>query len=402
MEIDFYIGVFGLAVLLLLIFLGMQVGIAMTIVGFVGFGYLNDWESALSILGGYPYDYSASYTFSMIPLFILMGQFAFYSGLSEELYKAGQVCLGHLRGGLGQATILGCAGFSAITGSSLATSATMGIVALPEMRKYKYSDNLAIGTIASGGTLGILIPPSSGFVIYGLITEQSIGKLFVAGFLPGALLTSLFMLTVLLVTTFYPEQGPPGARTTLREKINAFSNTWGILTLFTVVIGGIYTGIFTPTESAGVGALGTFLIAYFRGQLGYKEIRSSLLDTIKTSSMIFMILVGAHIFNPFLAISSLPTELVEIVTNSNWSPHQVLFSVLFVLLILGCFLEGFAMLVLTVPVIFPVITALGFGPIWFGVILVIVLEMGLITPPVGMNVFVLKGVAPDISFKNAF
>lgn len=402
MSSELLVGIYGILAMIGLLIFGMPVGLSMAVVGFVGFAHLAGWQSALAILGSYPFDYSANYALSIIPLFILMGQFAYYSGMSRDMFYSAHQWRGHLPGGLGMATIAGCAGFAAVSGSSLATSATMGTVALPEMLKYKYHHRLAAGSIAAGGTLGILIPPSTGFVVYGLITEQSIGKLFLAGILPGLLLTVLFMVSIYIQTRLKPELGPSVPNVPTREKMRSLAGAWGITALFIVVIGGIYTGVFTPTEAAAVGAFGTLLFALCKGKAKGRTIKESLLYSIQTTAMIFLILIGAHIFTPFLAISNLPTVLVGLVTEHNLSPYTVLIGFVVLLIILGCFLEGLAMIVMTVPLVFPAITALGFDPIYFGVILVIVLEMGLITPPVGLNVFVLKGVAPDITLKDAF
>ncbi len=374
----------------------VYIGIAMALIGFIGFSYLSGTKTALALFGMVPYATGSFYTLSVIPLFVLMGQFAFHSGMSEDIYKAVYRWLGHLPGGLAMATILGCAGFAAICGSSLATAATMGTVSLPEMKKYNYDRGLATGSIAAGGTLGILIPPSIGFVIYGILTEESIGKLLLAGIIPGIILTGLYMLTIYILCRIKPQMGPPGEKTSIKEASLSLLGTWRILLLFFIVMGGIYLGVFTPIEAAGVGALGAFLIATIRRRMGFPQILNCLQATMRTTAMIFLILIGAEIFSLFLSVSKLPMLLAEVIGALPLHRYIILLAILLLYVILGCVLDGIAMIILTIPILFPVIVKLGFDPIWFGVLMVIVLEMGLITPPVGMNVFIIKGVAPDV------
>ena len=374
----------------------VYIGIAMALIGFIGFSYLSGTKTALALFGMVPYATGSFYTLSVIPLFVLMGQFAFHSGMSEDIYKAVYRWLGHLPGGLAMATILGCAGFAAICGSSLATAATMGTVSLPEMKKYNYDRGLATGSIAAGGTLGILIPPSIGFVIYGILTEESIGKLLLAGIIPGIILTGLYMLTIYILCRIKPQMGPPGEKTSIKEASLSLLGTWRILLLFFIVMGGIYLGVFTPIEAAGVGALGAFLIATIRRRMGFPQILNCLQATMRTTAMIFLILIGAEIFSLFLSVSKLPMLLSEVIGALPLHRYIILLAILLLYVILGCVLDGIAMIILTIPILFPVIVKLGFDPIWFGVLMVIVLEMGLITPPVGMNVFIIKGVAPDV------
>jgi tripartite ATP-independent transporter DctM subunit len=349
-----------------------------------------------------PYGTSSFYTFSVIPLFVLMGQFAFYSGMSKDIYSAVHKWMGHLPGGLGMATIAGCAGFAAISGSSLATAATMGTVALPEMRKYNYDMGLATGSIAAGGTLGILIPPSIGFVIYGILTEESIGRLLLAGILPGLLLAGLYMLSIYILCKRKPKLGPAGANVSLKEKILSLTGTWGMLLLFTLVMGGIYLGVFTPIEAAGVGATGALAISIVRKKMNFSVILKCLQDTLRTTAMIFLILIGAEIFTLFLGVSKLPMLLADVVGALTLNRYLVLGIILMLFVLLGCVMDGIAMIVLTIPIIFPVVQALNFDAIWFGVLMVIVLEMGLITPPVGLNVFIIKGVAKDVPLRVIF
>jgi len=396
------IGIIGFVVLLLLLALRMPIGIAMMLVGIVGIAALNSMDAALKILGEFPYAYSSVYTLSVIPLFVLMGNFASSSGLARDFYGAAHAWIGHWRGGLASATVLACAGFAAVSGSSVASAATMGKVALPEMRRYGYDPRLATGVVAAGGTLGILIPPSTAMIVYALLTEQSVGKLFLAGFLPGILLAALFIITILIMTTWHPQYGPRGPRHSLRERMVALARSGTLIGIIVLVIGGIYLGIFTETEAAAAGALLTMLYAMARGTLTRPEMVTALLDTMKTTALVFLILIGAFFFTPFLALTHIPADLSSLLTGLALPPLAILVLILLVYVVLGTFLEGFAMLVLTLPIVFPIVTALGYDPIWFGIIVVIVLEMGLIDPPVGINVFVVKGIAPDVPMGQIF
>jgi C4-dicarboxylate transporter, DctM subunit len=396
------VGIVGILVLFLFLALGMYIGMAMGLIGFLGMTYLAGAEAGTSILGIVPLSEGSSYTLSVIPLFVLMGQFAFLSGISGDIYKAVYAWMGHLRGGLAMATIIACSGFAAICGSSLATGATMGMVAIPEMKKHNYDSRLATGCIAAGGTLGILIPPSIGFVIYGILTEQSIGKLFMAGFLPGILLAGLFMGAIFIMCRIHPEMGPCGPTVPWGERIRSLGGTWGMLLLFFIVMGGIYFGIFTPTEAAGVGAFGAFLFALLKRRLTFQALVQSLLETGKTTAFIFLIIIGANIFSYFLGLTMLPMALADFMSELPLSRTLILAAIILVFVALGCVMDCYAIMILTVPIIFPVIQALNFDPIWFGVLMVIVLEVGLITPPVGLNVYVLKGAAPDVPMTTIF
>lgn len=396
------IGVLGIILLFALLCMRMYIGIVMALIGFLGFGLLTDFETAVSLFGVVPYSTAHAYTFTVLPLFVLMGQFAYHSGISADIYKTVHTWFGQLPGGLAMATIVGCAFFGAICGSSLATAATMGAVALPEMKKFKYDLGLASGSIAAGGTLGILIPPSIGFVIYGILIEESIGRLFMAGILPGILLTVFYMLTVYISCKITPEKGPCAERSTFKEKILSLKGTWGMLLLFILVMGGIYAGIFTPTEAGGIGAFGAFLIAIFRRRMNFRTLVICLRDSIQTTSMIFLILIGANIFNVFMSVSQLPMHLADYIQTLDVNRFIVLSGILVLYMILGCIMDGFAMIILTIPILFPILVSMGFDPIWFGVIMVIVLEMGLITPPVGLNVFILRGVAKDVPMNTIF
>ncbi|MCL6476930.1 MAG: TRAP transporter large permease [Peptococcaceae bacterium] len=396
------VGVIGVLVMFALMALGMSIGVAMAVVGFAGFAYVAGWGAAVGLLKTVPYSSAANYSLSVIPLFVLMGQFAFSSGLSRELYFVCYRWLGHLPGGLAIATIGGCAGFAAICGSSPATAAAMGTVALPEMKKYKYHPSLATGSIAAGGTLGILIPPSIGFVIYGIITGNSIGKLLLAGVVPGIVLALLYIIAIYLLVRNDPGKGPAGPKVGFTEKIKALKDVWGILTLFLVVIGGMFVGFFTATEAAAVGAFGAFMFLAFRRKLTWGTLKVCLLGTGRTTAMIFVILIGAYIFGYFLTVTKIATSLAEFISTLPAPPTIILISILIVYIILGCIMDSLAMIMLTVPIFYPVIISLGFDPIWFGVIMVVVMEQALITPPVGMNVYVIGGVAKDVPLDTIF
>ncbi|MFP6758231.1 MAG: TRAP transporter large permease, partial [Alphaproteobacteria bacterium] len=396
------IGLVGIVVLLGLLAIRMPVGVALIVVGLVGFASVAGWDAALGLLGASPFEHSFNYELSVIPLFVLMGNFAMVSGMSGDAYAAGQRWVGHWRGGLASATIVACSVFAAVSGSSVASAATMGAVALPEMRRRGYSARLATGCIAAGGTLGILIPPSTGFVVYAIITEESIGRLFLAGFFPGLLLTALFILTIGILTRFRPDMGPSVPRATLAERIGALRQVSALVTMIVITLGGIYIGVFTPTEAAAIGALFSIVLAFWRRRVTRGNFIDALLQTARTTSFVFLILIGAHLFSPFLAVAQIATTISNFIEGVDASPDMVLLMLLVLFIILGTFLEGFAMLVLTLPIVYPVITDLGFDPIWFGVVMVIVLEMGLISPPVGINVFVVKGIAGDVPMKEIF
>jgi len=395
-------GFVGIGVLLFILFSRMPIAFGMGLIGFLGFAYLVGVGPALGLLKTVPYSTFASHSLSVIPLFILMGAFAFSAGLSKDLYEAAYKWLGHLRGGLAMATVGACAFFAAISGSSMATAATMGTVALPEMKKYKYDPALATGAVAAGGSMGILIPPSVILIIYGIITEQSIGKLFLAGFIPGVMEAVFYMLVIAVITRFKPELGPRGPKTNFMEKVKALSKTWEVLTLFIVVIGGIYVGVFTPTEAAGIGAFGAFLFTIIKKRLTWKAFKESLSTSVKTSVMVFTIILGAMLLGYFLTVTRIPFDLAGYVGSLPVNRYAILVLVLLTFIVLGCVIETMAIILLTVPIFFPVIVKLGFDPIWFGILVVRATEIGLLTPPVGLNVFVIKGVAPDVPIGTIF
>ncbi len=396
------IGTAGLAAFFLLMALRMPIAMCMLIVGFAGIALINGPAAALATLSGETFELAGYIDLAVIPLFVFMGNMAATSGMSRDLYDAAYAWVGHRRGGLAATTIVGCAGFAALSGSSFASAVTMGRVALPEMKRHHYDDSLATGCVAAGGTLGYLIPPSSGFVIYAVLTEQSIARLFIAGIIPGLLLTGLFLLTIALWTRLYPAAGPAGTVSDQARRWASLRRTSVFALVVLVTIGGIYGGIMTPEEAAGVGAFLTLLVALLRRSLDRARLEAAILHTLRTTSLTFMILIGAHVFIPFMALSTIPGKLATLVTGLPLGPGGILFVVLAAYVVLGTFLEGIAMLVLTLPVVFPVMLQLGYDPIWFGVMIVIVLEMGLISPPVGVNVFVVKGVAGEVPLGTIF
>lgn len=396
------IGLLGLGILFFLLIISVPIGVAMAAVGVLGVAAIIGLKPALALFGNTVYETTANFDLSIIPLFVLMGSVASRSGLSRELYSAFNAWLGALRGGVALATVGACGAFAAICGSSVATAATMSQVALPEMKRFKYADSLATGSVAAGGIIGILIPPSVVLVLYGILTETSIGDLFIAGFIPGILTTLGFMLVISIFTRFNPEAGPKGEKTTAGEKVRALGRTWAILLLFILVIGGIYFGFFTPTEAAGIGAVGAYAIAALRRRLNFETIKGSLLETIRTTGMIFTILIGAIALNNLMVFSGMAYGLSSFVSGLDMHPMMVMVIILIIYLILGCFMDALAMILLTVPIFFPIVVNLGFDPVWFGIIVVMVVELGLITPPIGMNVFVIKGMAQHVPLQTIY
>jgi C4-dicarboxylate transporter DctM subunit len=390
------IGLTSFVVLVLLMFLKIPVGFVMAIVGFAGFGLLVSWDASLSLIARDFFSVFSSYNLTVIPLFVFMGQVAHHSGMSGRLFNTAHKFLGHLPGGLAIATIGACAGFSAICGSTSATAATMASVALPQMKKYNYDPALATGVVAAGGSLGILIPPSTIFIIYGIMTEQSIGKLFMAGVLPGILLTLLFILTIVIWTHLRPDICEKAPKASWKERIASLTGVIETFILFIMVMGGLFMGFFTPTEAAAVGAFGTLLIALIGRNLSWRGLIRSLDETTRVSCMIFVIVAGATVFGHFLAVTGIPANIGVWVSELALPPPVIIGLIILVYLVLGCLMDSLAMIMLTIPIFFPVVTTLGYDPIWFGVIIVLVTEMGVITPPVGINVYVVAGVARDV------
>ena len=392
----------GFIAIFVLALLRLPLAFAMAIVGVVGMGFMRGWQPALASSAQVVYETGFAYTLSVIPLFILMGNFVAKAGLAHELFRAAYVFIGHLRGGLAHATIAACAGFGAICGSSIATAATMSKVAYPSMKKLGYSDSLSTGVIAAGGTLGIMIPPSTIMVIYGIVTETNIGRLFAAGVIPGLLTAILLMLAVVVVTSVDPEHAPPGERSSWPQRWSALRGIWGVLLLVIVVLGGIYGGVFTATEGAGIGASGAFLFALARGALGWRSLLDVLVESARTTAMLFALLIAATIFANFVNFTSMPGELKEIITHLGLSPVMVVAAMMAIYVLLGTVMEELTMVLLTIPLFFPIVMALGFDPVWFGVLIVMVIQIGLVSPPVGMNLFVLNALLPRVGLGTIF
>lgn len=392
-----------------LIFIRIPIGLSMLITGFVGSFLVGDnWLPILAKLKNETYSTFSSYSLTIIPLFLLMGQFARLGGMSQALFKAAETWMGHKKGGVAMAAIGACAGFGAICGSSLATAATMGQVALPELKRYGYSGKLATGTLAAGGTLGILIPPSFVLVIFAILTEQNIAKLFIAALVPGMLAAVGYIIAISIYVRIYPESAGSRERAPYSERFKALLEVWPVLAIFLIVVGGIYMGIFTPTEGAAVGAAGTGILALLNGGLTKETLMDSILETATATGMIFFIVFGASIYNGFLALSQVPQEVAEWVIMLGLNPWMILSIILIIYMILGCVMDSLSMILLTIPIFFPIVSVLDFGlspdefAIWFGILVLIVVEVGLITPPVGMNLFVINSMATDTKLSDTF
>jgi tripartite ATP-independent transporter DctM subunit len=396
------IGVIGIIVLLILLFSNMPVGFVMAMIGFLGFAYLKGWGPGFSVLTKDFFQMFSAHSLTVIPLFMFMGQISFYSGISRRLYDSAYVLMGARKGGLAMATVAACAGFAAISGSTNATAATMATVTLPEMKRFGYDMGLATGAVAAAGSLGILIPPSTLFIVYGILTEQSIGKLFVAGILPGLLLASLFMLAIYLQVRHNPALAPAGPKTTFIQKVKSLTGVLEALLIFGAVMGGLFIGLFTPTEAAATGAFFTLLLSVVRRQLSWKDFLKAIADTTRLSCMVMVIVAGATVFGHFMAVTRIPFDLSIWVGSLPLPRMMIMMVIILIYLVGGCFMDGFALIMLTVPIFFPVALALGFDPIWFGVIIVLIAEMGVITPPVGINVYVVYGVAKTIPLQTIF
>jgi C4-dicarboxylate transporter, DctM subunit len=390
------ISLIGFGLVLLLALAGLPIALSMLAVGFAGFAYVIDWSPALAMTGQIAWETTLNYGLSVLPLFILMGNFLNQGRLSTELYEASNAFVGHHRGGLAMATVIACGGFSAVCGSSLATAATMAKVSMPPMRQFRYADGLAAGAIAAGGTLGILIPPSTVFVIYGILTQSDIGKLFAAGVLPGILAVALFCAAIAIVVRVNPAAGPPGIRASWRERLRALGRIWGIVAIFALVIGGIYVGAFTPTEAAGIGAFGAFVFVVSRTGFSWRSLRAVAIETARTTSVMFLVLIGALVFSNFINVAGMSLALGDFVRGLQVGQVGIILTIIAIYLVLGCVFESMSMILLTVPVFFPIVQQQGIDPIWFGVIVVVATEISLITPPVGLNVFVIKGIYRDI------
>jgi len=397
-------GLVALAAMLVLCFLRLPIAFAMAVTGLVGYAYMRDWNwtVAFAAVQTNVYETGRNYTLSVVPLFLLMGIFVARAGIAEQLFRAAYAFIGHLRGGLAMATVIACAGFGSICGSSIATAATMAKVAYPSMKRFGYSDTLSAGSIAAGGTLGIMIPPSTLMVIYGVFTETNIGKMFAAGILPGLLGAILLCGAVQWACWRDPKAGPPGERASWRERWVSLAGIWPVAVLFLFVIGGIYGGLFTATEGAGMGAFGAMVFALWRRALTWKTLYQSLVDSGRTTAMLFLILIGALIFADFINITSMPADLKDFVQRFELNPVLVVATIMLIYIVLGTAMEELSMVLLTLPVFFPLIVSLGFDPVWYGVLVVTIVEIGLISPPVGMNLFVLSTLLPQVQTTTVF
>ena len=396
------VALIGFVALFTLMLLRVPVGMAMGVVGVCGYSYIVGSGPALKLIGQTSMRTVTDYTFGVIPMFMLMGAFVSVSGVSRELFRAANAFIGHLRGGLGVATVVACGGFAAICGSSVATAATFSSVAYPEMRRFGYPQSFSTGVIAAGGTLGAMLPPSTVLAVYAILTQQDIGKLFMAGIIPGILAMLMYVLTIFIIVQVRPDWLPRGEQKTWPERLNGLKDVWAPLVLFVFVIGGLYGGFFTPTEAGGVGATGAFLLGVLRGKLDRAGILTALLSATRTAAAVFTVLIGALIFGYFLTVTQVPQNLTAFLSELGLGRYGVLALIMVMYLILGCLMDAMAMIILTVPIVFPIIVQLGFDPIWFGIIIVMTVELGLIHPPVGMNVFVIKSVVQDVSFMTIF
>ena len=396
------IGLIGIAALLALFMIGMPVGFAMAVIGIAGFSLLVSPDAAIALLARDVWTSFSNYSLTVIPMFIFMGSLAFASGMSRKLYSSANKIFGELKGGLVIATIAACAGFAAICGSTNATAAAMGRVALPEMKRYGYDDSLATGSVAAAGSLGILIPPSTVFMVYGIMTEQSIGSLFLAGIVPGIILAIIFIFTIMLLVWRKPELAPAGSPTTWREKLSGLGGMTDTIVLFIFVIGGLFIGLFSPMQAGAVGTAGVLIIALIRRQMTLPNFLFAVKDALKITCEVIIIVTGAAIFGHFMAVTTIPNSLAGWVGGLDLHPIIIMGIIILIYLVGGCFMDSLAMITLTIPIIYPLVTSLGFDPIWFGVIVVLITEMGVITPPVGINVYVIKGIAEDVPLENIF
>lgn len=406
------VGLIGFVLLLSLAFAGIHLGVAMFLTGFTGFAYLRGMEASVSLAGTIIFDASMAYSFALLPLFLLMGNLVYQSKLSEDLYDTANAWIGHRPGGLAKATIAACGGFSAVCGSSIVTTATMAKVAMPSMRRYRYDDGLATGAIAAGGTLGILIPPSVLLVFYGILTNTDIGKLFIAGIVPGLISIATYFVVIDIMTRLKPELGPRGERVPMKDRIRSLTRVWGVIALFLFVLGGIYVGFVTPVEAGGVGAAGAFLFAICRRVMTFAAFQEALLETVRTTAMLFFVIFGAQLFSAFINAADLPGQMLAWIQDLELSATGVLAVIILFYIAFGCVFSAFALVLLTVPTFFPLISGLGLDVlfetspenilIWFGIVIVVVAEIGQITPPIGMNVFVLKSMLPDVPLSTIY
>ncbi len=395
-------GIIGTFFLIAIFFTRMAVAYAMAFVGFLGCWYLSGLRPALSMLSNIIYGQFTSYGLALIPMFIFMGFIAFYGGVSTRLYDMAYKFLGSIRGGMAMATVVACTAFGAVCGSTTATAATMGTIGIPEMKKYNYSNRLATGCVAAGGGLGILMPPSVVLIIYGILTQLSIGSLFIAGIIPAFLITFLFILAITIYCTIFPEEGPKGKRFTWKEMLFSVTEIWETLLVFLLVIGGMFLGIFTPTKAGAIGSFLLLIITIFQKKLDWEKFKKAVSDTVKTSCMIIMLVTGASIFGNFLALTRIPINVANMISELPWPGWAIMGIICFIYLIGGCFIDALALITLTIPIFYPIVTNIGYDPIWFGVIIVLVTQMGIITPPVGINAYIVKGIAKDVPLGEIF
>ncbi|WP_300458199.1 TRAP transporter large permease [Desulfobacula sp.] len=396
------VGIIGIFFLIAMLFSRMAVAYVMALVGFIGYSYLTNLQVGLRLLSTDIFSVFSSYGLTLIPLFVFMGYIAFYSGVSSSLYDVAYKFVGRVRGGLAMATVMACAAFGAVCGSATATTATMGTIGLPEMERYKYGSELSTGCVASGGGLGALMPPSVVLIIYGILTEQSIGTLFIAGVVPAIFMTFLFMVAIRIYCIFKPEQGPKGEKFTLKEMILSLGELWETLAVFLFVMGGLVTGLFTPTKSGAVGAFAILMIVMLRRKLSWEDFKNAIYGTLKISCMVIMLIAGATVFGHFLALTRIPLELATAVGTLDLPPWIIIGLICFIYLLGGCFIDSMALIMLTIPIFYPIVLNLGYDPIWFGIIIVLVTHMGIITPPVGTAVYVTKGIAKDVPLVTIF
>ena len=396
------VSLIGFAILFLIAFIGFPLGLTMLLVGGGGFAILRGTEPALEMVSQQILDVTLNTNFAVLPMFLLMGAFVHRAALADDLYEAANAWIGHFRGGLAMATIAACGGFAAVSGSSLATAATMAKVAVPPMRKYNYADSLAAGTVAAGGTMGILIPPSAALIIYGILTEEDIAALFVAGIVPGIITVVAYIVVIKLVTYIWRDMGPPGERSSWKKRFQTLWKVWGVVLLFALIMGGISFGVFTPNEAGGIGAIGALIFAQIRGRMNWTIFFESLLEAVYTTAMVLVIVIGALVLNNFVTLAGLPAEIVNWVEKLEYSPMIVMMIILAFYVVLGTVIEGLAMIFLTVPIFVPLVEGLGFDLIWFGIVMVMVVEISLITPPIGLNVFVIKSMLPEVPLKTIF
>lgn len=396
------VGFVGIFILLILFAARLAVAYSMAVVGFAGYWYLTSFNAAMTLLSRDMFDVFSSYSLALVPLFVFMGFIAYYSGVSAKLYDAAHKCVGRVRGGLAMATIGACTAFGAICGSTTATAATMGTIGLPEMKRYNYGNRLATGSVAAGGGIGVLMPPSVVLIIYGILTQLSIGKLFIAGILPAFLIAGLFIIAIAIYCSIYPDQGPRGESFSFKDRVVALLEIWETALVFLVVMGGMFFGFFTPTKAGAVGSFTLLFIAVVQRKISWQNFNRAVFDTLKTSAMIIMLVAGATIFGHFLALSRIPMEGANLVATLNWPGWAIISLICLIYFVGGCFIDALALITLTIPIFYPIVANLGYDLIWFGVIIVLITQMGIITPPVGVNVYIVKGLAPEIPMEEIF